>query len=114
MSSLFNQDNYFDLKKKDDEFVLQISRMVDDKVEFKLLSKYLGIEDLTSAETTMSSESEVKDLMHGSFIDKEESKTETALPDEIIEVVSYFKSEENQQRALETYALSKVVQLLNP
>lgn len=52
--------------------------------------------------------------MHGSFIDKEESKTETALPDEIIEVVSYFKSEENQQRALETYALSKVVQLLNP
>ena len=57
MSSLFNQDNYFDLKKKDDEFVLQISRMVDDKVEFKLLSKYLGIEDLTSAEATMSSES---------------------------------------------------------
>jgi hypothetical protein len=109
MSSLFNQDNYFDLKKKDDEFVLQISRMVDDKVEFKLLSKYLGIEDLTSAEASVSSESEEKDLMHGSFIDKEESKTETALPDEIMEVVSYFKSEENQQRALETYALSKVV-----
>lgn len=57
MSSLFNQDNYFDLKKKDDEFVLQISRMVDDKNEFKLLSKYLGIEDLTSADAGMSSES---------------------------------------------------------
>jgi hypothetical protein len=47
--------------------------------------------------------------MHGSFIEKEESKSETVLPDEIMEVVSYFKSEENQQRALETYALSKVV-----
>jgi hypothetical protein len=47
--------------------------------------------------------------MHGSFIGKEESKSETPLPDEIMEVVSYFRSEENQQRALETYALSKVV-----
>ncbi len=88
--------------------------MVDDKVEFKLLSQYLGIEDLSSPEAKASSESQEKDLMHGSFIGKEESKSETPLPDEIMEVVSYFRSEENQQRALETYALSKVVQLLNP
>jgi|APCry1669189241_1035207.scaffolds.fasta_scaffold197197_1 hypothetical protein len=57
MGVLFSQENYFDLKKRDDEFILQISRMVDDKVEFKLLSKYLGIEDLTSAEASVSSES---------------------------------------------------------
>lgn len=57
MGILFSQENYFDLKKRDDEFILQISRMVDDKVEFKLLSKYLGIEDLTSAEASVSSES---------------------------------------------------------
>jgi len=109
MGVLFSQENYFDLKKRDDEFILQISRMVDDKVEFKLLSKYLGIEDLTSVEASVSSESLEKDLMHGSFIEKEESKSETILPDEIMEIVSYFKSEENQQRALENYALSKVV-----
>lgn len=57
MGILFSQENYFDLKKRDDEFILQISRMVDDKVEYKLLSKYLGIEDLTSAEASVSSES---------------------------------------------------------
>ena len=95
MGVLFSQENYFDLKKRDDEFILQISRMVDDKVEFKLLSKYLGIEDLTSAEASVSSESLEKDLMHGSFIEKEESKSETILPDEIMEIVSYFKAEEN-------------------
>ena len=82
--------------------------MVDDKVEFKLLSQYLGIEEVTSVGL-----SEEKDLMHGSFIDKEQ-KIENPLPDEILEVVNYFKSEENQQRALESYALSKVIQLLNP
>ena len=87
--------------------------MVDDKVEFKLLSKYLGLEELANSPVVVS-ESEEKELMHGSFIEKEEGKTDVVMPDEIIEVVSYFKSEENQQRALETYALSKVIQLLNP
>ncbi len=57
MGVLFSQENYFDLKKRDDEFILQISRMVDDKVEFQLLSKYLGIDDLTSAEAKVNSES---------------------------------------------------------
>ncbi len=102
-----------DLKKRDDEFVLQLSSMVDDKVEFKLLSQYLGIDEISC---TTISESMDKDLMHGSFIDKEQpTKSDSApMPDEILEVIKYFKSEENQQRALETYALSKVVQLLNP
>ncbi len=36
------------------------------------------------------------------------------LPDEIQELVTFMTSEENQQRALESYALSKIIEVLNP
>lgn len=53
--------------------------------------------------------------MHGSFINKNKTVNQIEnLPDEIQEVVNFMCSEENQKRALESYALSKIIEVLNP
>ena len=45
---------------------------------------------------------------------EEQGKNLTDLPEELIDALNYFSSAEQQDKLLESYALSKLIDLLNP
>jgi hypothetical protein len=76
------------LQEAEETFITKLSQQTDDMQEFALLTEYLGF-----AQTPL-----------------EVGK----LPDELQDVLTYMEGEENQRAVLESYALSTVIQLVNP
>jgi hypothetical protein len=65
--------------------------MFDDNEEHLLLTDFLRIENQ---------------------VDMDINKTQ--IPEELIDVLNYFSSEEQQDKLLESFALSKIIDVLNP
>ena len=79
------------LKKADDEFIHKLTSMFDDNEEHMLLTDFLRIENLGDIEIN-----------------------KTLIPEELTDVLNYFSSEEQQDKLLESFALSKIIDVLNP
>jgi len=73
--------------------------MFDDNEEHQLLTGYLAI---------YSEQSGAGDLNQEPAVDN------SYLPEELLDVLSYFSNPEQQDKILESYALSKIISELNP
>ena len=73
--------------------------MFDDNEEHQLLTGYLAIP---------SEQSGVGDLYQEPALDNSD------LPEELLDVLTYFSNPEQQDKILESYALSKIISELNP
>ena len=79
------------LKKADDDFIHRLTSMFDDNEEHLLLTEFLRIENQADIDIN-----------------------KTQIPEELIDVLNYFASEEQQDKLLESFALSKIIDVLNP
>lgn len=81
-------EDHTEIQEEDSKFIKLLSEQFDDAEEHALISSYLGL---------MKAQGE-----------------SIKLPEELHEVLAYLSSESEQRSALESYALSTVIQLSNP
>ena len=97
--SIKQEEDLQAFKTVDDEFIHRLTAMFDDNEEHQLLTGYLKIP---------LEQSGAGDLHQEPLVDNSD------LPEELLDVLSYFSNPEQQDKVLESYALSKIISELNP
>jgi hypothetical protein len=97
--SIKHEEDLQTFKTADDKFIHQLTAMFDDNEEHQLLTGYLAIR---------SEQSGTGDLH------QEPTADNSDLPEELLDVLNYFSNPEQQDKILESYALSKIISELNP